>query len=493
MFGIPEKNLWWGSQKIIRSTFQNRRTAVKSGHSLSKDWSAGIIGVEWLLKYPFNSKVICTAPKMLQVKEIMMAEMKKQFSALQEHTPWPIAGDPIKSMKIDLGPEWYAIGMTTKESGGGEGGSIGKFQGFKSPNILIIISEAQSVEDNIFDQIEGMTTSGNAHILEIGNPISPSGRFWEHCTQPRFGYNVMTLSCFDSPNVVEKKEIIPGMVTIDWVEERRKEWGEDHPYWTARVLGEFPQSSSDCIIPIDWIMRAVNREIPDNDDLRVGGGDVSKGGIAETVHQPLFGRIAQPAQAFHKVDINETVGWAKNLIKTAQLKLYAVDEGGLAGVAGFLAEDNLPVMRIMFGAAVEDSEDFDNLGARMWWEIRKAFAPNSDMSISIPDDPILIGQLAARKYEYTSRGKRRIKLAQKSQNAADSNVLFDRADALVMAWWARMRMIYSGEEMISSGRSDSAELQQVIERASAYRGDAAEDLREISDVGSYDREAPDLD
>lgn len=493
MLGIPEINLWDGAKEVINSTFTNRRTAVQGANSMSKDWAAGICVLTWLLKYPFNSKVLCTAPTNDQVKKIMFGEIAKQFQNLKEHSPWSTDECVLTSQQLTFGPDWYAFGRTTKETHG----MTGKFSGFKSPHMLIIISEAQAVQDEVYNQIYGLASGGDTHILEIGNPMAPVGRFWEHCTQPRFQFNVIKLSALDSPNLTSglAEDVIPGMANQNHIDNIVRDWGIDHPFYYSRVLGEFPQSSADCIIPIEWIMAAVDRELRGNDDLRVAGCDVSKGGVAETVHQELLGRMALPCQAFHKVDINETVGWAKNLIKTDGVKLYGVDEGGLAGIAGFLEEEGLPVARIMFGSAVEDSEDYDNLAAKMYWTLRKAFEPLSETPISIPNDRVLIGQLAGRQYEYTSRGKRKIKLKQKAQNIQETGVMFDRSDALAIAWWMRTRMINAGETAIDTGTTDAMELQQTIERAAAYRGDQAEEMIGVgeSDVSSADNQSPDLD
>jgi hypothetical protein len=73
--------------------------------------------------------------------------------------------------------------------------------------------------------------------------------------------------------------------------------------------------------------------------------------------------------------------------------------------------------------------------------------------------------------------------------------MFDRSDALAIAWWMRTRMINSGETAIMTGSSDSMEVQQTIERAGAYRGDQAEEMIGVgdSDVVSADSQAPDLD
>ena len=394
----------------------------------------------------------------------MFSEIRSQYEALMKYCPWALDPTAIKTNMLDLGSDWYALGFTTKESrGDSRGGLLGKFSGFKSPNMLVIVSEAQSVDDTIFDSMIGLLSSGNAHVLELGNPMAPIGRFWEHCTQPRYGYNVIKLSCLDSPNYKAKSVVVPGVVGFDFVENCRKIWGEDHPYWKARILGEFPQSGADCIIPIEWIMRAVykvekNGEISgkelepiEGDTIKVSGLDVSKGGVDETVHLVLTGRTVTRIDAFHDVDINETVGWAKNLMREEKIMTNAVDEGGLAGICGFLEEDNFECMRIMFGENA-DNADFGNVGAQMWWNLRDAFQDNN---IAIPDDPILIGQLARRKYTLMSTGKKIIRLEPKRESSDESP---DRADALALAWHAR-RALIGGTSQLPKFTNSSSELE----------------------------------
>lgn len=400
--------------------------AVQSGHSLSKDWSGGIITLIWLLKYFGRGKVILTAPTDRQVREVMFGEIEKQYAILSENHP-EFKKSYLTGTKLDFGPQCFALGLTTKETGG----LVGKFHGFKSENILIIVSEAQAVAHSTFLQTRGLLTSGNARILELGNPMVEYGDFYDHCTDPARGYHVIKLSCFDSPNVIAGKKIMPGVVEIEFVEMMRQEvrGDETDPEWQSRVLGEFPQQSMNAWIPLAKIRAAVGRKFVDEDDMRVGGLDTARKGADETVHCVLQGRTQVKQDCFKKVLTPETVGWARGLIEAEQLEAMAIDEGYNPGVGDWLVHERMPVSFINFGAESPD-ERFENFGTYMWFLLRNAFM---DGEISIMDDPMLVSQLASRRVEMTPKGKRKLESKKESNQKSP-----DRADALAMAWYTRL-------------------------------------------------------
>jgi len=132
------------------------------------------------------------------------------------------------------------IGFTTKESAGSGGG---KFQGIRSAfNQCILVTEAQSVEDNIYDQIDGIATGENVLIVFMGNPTRTDGRFAKGLKDKKSNI-VFHFSCLDSPNYKTQSIVIPGLVTYEWVEDKRKRWGEGDPRWISRVLGQVPSQS----------------------------------------------------------------------------------------------------------------------------------------------------------------------------------------------------------------------------------------------------------
>ena len=371
----------------------------------------------------------------------MFEEITKQYEKLRKFYP-EFRRDWLTSTKLDFGTGCFALGFTTKDIGG----MVGKFQGFKSPNMLIVISEAQAVEASVYKQIRGLMTSANSRILEIGNPLVEFGDFYEHCTNPRHGYKVMHLSCFDSPNVKAQREMIPGMVTHEYVENMKEELGagyEDDPEWQSRVLGHFPQQSTRAWIPLSKIKSAVNRVFPEDDHLKVGGLDTAREGDDETVHCVLEGRTMIKQDCFKKVLTPQTVGWMRSLIESENLEVVAIDLGYNPGIYDDLNEMRMPVIGVNFGGE-SPHKKLENMGTYMWWLLREAFMHDQ---IGIVDDPVLVSQLSSRRVEMTPKGKTKLESKAKIKRTFTRSP--DRADALAMAWYARM-MLMGGLEDVGS-------------------------------------------
>lgn len=229
--------LWDGQLKILEQIATRDRVVVGSGHALGKDFIASVIAL-WFLYSHYPSKVILTAPSQRQVKDIMWTELTMRF----KNSKYPLDGD-LMSLKLKVEDEWFCEGFTTKEVNN----SIGKFQGYHSPNILVILSEAQAIDESIFEQVDGVLTSENSKLLMIGNPLRSTGEF-ANSIRNTTRNSVINLSCLDSPNVIAGAEIIPGLVSKRWVEDKRIAYGEGSPLWQSKVLGLIPDVNIDAIV-----------------------------------------------------------------------------------------------------------------------------------------------------------------------------------------------------------------------------------------------------
>lgn len=450
---VPEKSLWNGVQRMVKSVFTHRKTAVQAGHAMSKDWTAGMLTIMWMLLYWGRGKVIITAPTMKQVKDILFKEIATQYGKLQTAFP-SFRKDWLSTNKLSFGPQCFAVGMTTAETAEHINS---KFSGFHSPNMLIILSEAQDIEPSIYKQIRGLMTSPNSRLLELGNPVVPFGDFYDHCTDDSSGYNVIQLDVFQSPNIVSGREVIPGMASRAWLEEFQRDIGpeyEDDPEYQTRALAMFPQQSAAAWIPLAKIRacvqkyRSLKAAMPDQ--MRVGGLDVAGGGPDETVFSVLEGNCMLNQIPFRKIMTPETVGWARSMIENENVECFAIDYGFDPGVTEWLNFERLPVSKVLFGEKSPD-EKFANMGTYIWGLLRTAIMTEQ---IGILNDPILVSQLSSRRIKPMPSGK--LILESKKTSGQKSP---DRADALALAWYMRLMMLTGNEIGTSTSHAEALNAQ----------------------------------
>ena len=262
---------------LPKSAIDRKPLVVPSAHAMGKDFTIDGIGALWFVECWGPCKVIMTGPTDRQVKEIMWSELEKSYN---NRTVKDVFGRLI-TCKLEIAEDWFVLGFTTKETGEG----AGKFQGLHAPLIMIIVSEAQKVEEQIYDQIDGLTTSGTVLQVYLGNPTRTTGRFAKmikNTTENR----VLHLDAYQSPNVIAGYEMIPGMVSKAWVEDKEKKWNADRtgtdPRYRSKVRGLLPLTSLNTVISdalydkciSKTIIQAVKHGVIAVDPARFGDDDM---------------------------------------------------------------------------------------------------------------------------------------------------------------------------------------------------------------------------
>ena len=237
--------LWEKQKELLRALPLHRRVAVKAGNGLGKGFSAAV-AVLWFLHTHEPAIVLTTAPTFRQVRYILW----RQIHTLYRRAPDVLMGKLLDT-RWELGDARYAMGISAD--------SADQFQGFHSPNMLIVVDEAEGVSDSIYEAIEAVMTSDGSRLLLIGNPTTVSGFFRRAFHEERSIYHCITISALDSPNVKEKRVRFPGLTTAQWVDERREIWGEKNSLYRARVLGEFPDQDEDTLIRLSDVESASHR------------------------------------------------------------------------------------------------------------------------------------------------------------------------------------------------------------------------------------------
>lgn len=417
MFG---ETLWDKQREIMLDVWNNRYVAVKSCFASGKSYLAACLAMAWVHLWK-DSIVFTTAKSMRQVRHnVWQVIHKLKSKAAME------LGSEFLQTEIRLGPGWYAFGHATDEPG--------NIQGLHpiSGKLLIIVDESAEVPAPIHERIESaLMTSEGCHILHIGNPLEPGTIFHSYFGDPKFVKH--TISAFDTPNLKEGREVIPGLISPTYVEERRKKWGENSPLWYSQILGEFPPAGNDTLIPLTWIKLAQERwyELSPG-SMEVAGVDIARYGDDESVCCIMSDRYVYPLKSWSGASTTETVGYIKHYAKGA--KIIRVDEIGVGGgVVDQAKAEGLPVVGVNVQTRAKKPEEFTNLRAELYWKLREALNPENPKAIGLPpDDDVLVAQLSSIKYKIVNAGgKIQIESKEDMRNRGIKSP--DRADALMLA------------------------------------------------------------
>jgi hypothetical protein len=235
---------------------QKKSLVVPSANAMGKDWAISGRASLWFYECFGPCKVIMTATGERQVLDIMWNEMKRAY----DQRPLQDSMGSMVTGKLSAGPDWFITAFTTKESKD----QPGKFQGIHSDRLMIIVSEAQGVDDIIFEQIDGLTMAGIVLPVYLGNPLTNVGRFAKMIEDTEKNM-VVRLDAYDCINVKEKRQVLPGLVSWEWVKDKEERWNQDKsgkdPRYMARVRGLLPTSSINTVISKDLYDRCVNKQL----------------------------------------------------------------------------------------------------------------------------------------------------------------------------------------------------------------------------------------
>ena len=415
--------LWEKQQEVLTALTEHRRVAVKAGNGLGKGFCAAVAVLWYIHSHRDAAIVLSTAPTFRQVRHILWRQMHRLYRPAAE-----TLGGKMLDTRWELSDDCYAMGLSAD--------SADQFQGFHSPNVFIVVDEAEGVSDEIFEAIESVMTSADPLLLLIGNPTTMTGAFRRAFHEERSLYRTITISALDSPNVRAGRVVFPGLTTAQWVQERREIWGEDNPVYRARVLGEFPEQGEDTLLSLRDIEAAAQRSVEetvagdDGPEAVVLSVDVARFGSDRSVILRRRGSRVEDIRVLSRLDTMQLAGRVADAIREFSPQQVYVDEIGVgAGVVDRLRQLGHPVRGVNVAHKARQSGRFANKRAEGYWELMERF---SSGRIVIPNDNQLIGELAALRYGYD--GQNRIQMEGKDEMRNRGLPSPDKADALMMAF-----------------------------------------------------------
>ncbi len=425
--------LWSKQRDVMASVRDERKTAVQSCHGIGKSFIASRAAAWWIDAHPpGQAMVITSAPSAHQTRAILWGEIGKAHK--RGNLPGYITRGQV--------PEWVldgqVVGFGRKPADYvDQDEARTQFQGIHARYLLVILDEACGVPQWLWEATETLVTNEASRILAIGNPDDPTSHFAKVCS-PGSGWKVLHVSAFDTPNFTDEavpQDLQDSLVSRLWVDERIREWGEDSPLFTSKVLGEFPDVADDVLITPRMVQAAHQRDLSGNAITDAGryGMDVAELGKDETVIYRNRGGMIRLEDSWRKHDVDISRARTQAILERDRWRPIQVDVVGIgAGVVRPLANQGFKVTPFNGGEAAVDNARFVNRNAEAWWSFREGLeAGLIDLD---EDDLVLASQLQSRRWKLDS-SQRRIRLETKEEMRRRGLPSPDRADAAIMSWY----------------------------------------------------------
>ena len=416
---------WVKQVEILEAVRDARLVAVRSGQGVGKTFTMAVAAL-WFLYTRRPAKVVTTAPTRAQV----VGQLWQEIHRLVRGARVALGGELLQD-RLKLGANWYAQGRATD--------APERFQGVHSPHLLMILDEAPGIAPEIWEAAESCVTGSGSRLVAIGNPTRADGPFHAAFTSRAQSWRRIHVSCLEHPNVKCAREVMPGAVTSEWIQERARSWGVQSPLYRARVLGEFPDTSEDALIPLGWLgVEASGGER----GRRVMGVDVARFGGDKTAIVVRDEREVLHIEETSGEDTMSTTGRVIDMARRFDVapERIMVDVIGIgAGVVDRLAEQGMGVAAVNF-AAKASRGTLLNLRAECYWRLRQRLAPGEDRFAVSERFAGLVGELSSIRYGFTSAGRLKIEAKKEIRRRAGRSP--DRADALALtfAGWDEARL-----------------------------------------------------
>lgn len=312
---------------------------------------------------------------------------------------------------------WYAEALTWNEA------NPSAFAGKHGRFYLTIYDEASGIPSVIWETTRGsMTTKGNAHVA-LGNPIEPSGGFFDifHNPKKSMMWNLRHINSLDTlhGNSSELRSIM-------------REYGPDHDTTRRRVLGQFPRKAATQFISTAEVEAAMERRLEAADYMSFPvymGVDVARFGDDRSCVILRQGPKVLDIQTFEGLDTVELAKVCTGILRSRHdIQMAFVDEVGVgAGVIDVMRRYDDRVSPVNVGRRSSNTRLYSNLRIEIWDKMRQSI-PTMD----IPQNDQLRRELTSIEYDFNN--KQQMVLEKKSDMKRRGLESPDIADALALTY-----------------------------------------------------------
>ena len=423
---------------ILRAVQHNKMVAVASGTARGKDYITAVACLCFMYLTPRwnknkelikNTKIAMTAPTGRQVTNIMIPEISRLFRNAKI-LEGRLLSDGIRTNNA----EWFLTGFKASDD------DTESWSGFHTVNTMFAVTEASGISETTFNAIEG-NLQGNSRLLLVFNPNVTTGYAAKAMKSSRF--KKFRLNSLNAENVVKKRNVIPGQVDYEWVKDKVENWctliqKEDfdegqgdfefeglcyrpNDLFRVKVLGLFPKTSEDMLIPLEWCELAVERWRKLQEEKFVSkkhpliGIDVAGMGRDSSCFVPRYGNYVPEIkihQSGGKADHMKVAGEATHWLSDAKAKAFIDTIGEGAGVFSRLEElgyKNAYSCKFSEGTKglhdITGQYEFANMRAYCYWAVRDWLNPKNGFNPALPPCDELVAELTEVHWSFQSSGK----------------------------------------------------------------------------------------
>lgn len=410
--------------------------SIMSGKGTGKDFITALIDRYFQMVWP-EPRCMCVANNSDQLGNVLWSEISNIMDMSQPINPTqpvstenpPILRHMFKWQKEKIfykelnGERWFteAASWSRQSTEKEQSATLG---GRHSDYMCIMFDEASTIPDAVFRGIEGTLTGIINIVIVIFNPTRNVGFAVESHREDRKRWVCLQWNSEES-EIYSKAQLAIMQEKFD----------RDDPPYRIDVLGLPPLAETDCLIPYDMIISAVDRDIePLHNDSVIQSLDVGAGGDKSIMITRKGGKVYY-IRTNSSRDPNEVTDWAYGNILADEADYVFVDNIGV----GWAISGNLRKLKGSHVVRSVDSRNkamredkFTNKRAEMYWNLKEAF---ENKEIDIPHDDELIQELSVIKVKYDS-GK--VQIIKKADIKKDIGHSPDKADALAIGYAQKM-------------------------------------------------------
>ena len=435
---VLHAELWSKQVALLELIRDRRRVCGYGGIATGKDFAIACAALWWFATRP-GSTVLITGPTERQVKEIAFGEIARLFHGAA------IRGERYQTALRGADGS-LILGFVSNEAS--------RMRGYHARGgVLAILTEGQGCEPFAYDAMTACAAGEHDKVVVIGNPIDPSGPFYQATTSPTWA--TLQISGVEHPNVIQQRPVIPGAISLQTVADYERDFGRGSPKFIADILGQFPLDVCEGLIPRSWCEQAAARwraaQPPTSGrDDTILAVDPARYGSNETAVCVRQGPIIRTIVTWQGFDLMQSVArieqvgtpwgvtpkWRAGTPRTGYITAHGtviVDTVGVGGgLADRLRELGYSVTEFNSGAtptrSLSETTEFFNLRAQAYWSLREQLQRGT---LCLPDDPKLFDELVSTTWEETPQGEVRITAKEKLRDKLGRSP--DRADSVVMS------------------------------------------------------------